>query len=82
MNEEALDLISTKAKLRQSKSFLWQVKESHIRELDELLSKKWNAKTADNVMYHAKQISLAFEEMESVQNKLDHLGSRLRKMGI
>tara|TARA_R110001606_G_scaffold54922_4_gene134393 strand:- start:595 stop:846 length:252 start_codon:yes stop_codon:yes gene_type:complete len=79
-NNEYEALSRTHGELRKSLRFLWQVKESHLKEIDELLSKNWNAKTTDNLLYHGKQISLAFEEMQAVEKKIDHLGSRLRQI--
>ncbi len=79
MNDEIAELIKKKSELRESLRYLWRVKETHLKELDEMLSRKWTEKTHDNVIYHAKQISLSFEEMEATQNKIDHLASRIKK---
>ena len=60
--------------------FLWRVKEANLAEMDSLLMRNWTLKTEESVLYHAKQISIAFADMKALQIKIDNVGSRIQRI--
>ncbi len=77
---EQQDLENKLSELRDKKLFLWRAKTEHLNLLDDGLAKKWTDKTESNVMFHAKQISLAFESLREIQDQIQHLVTRLNKI--
>ena len=79
MNERA-ELLERRHDRRQHMDFLYRAKQTHIIEFENVASSKWNSKTEENLLFHAKQIRLITEDMEDTQRTIQFINSRLKSL--
>jgi len=79
MNEYA-ELLERRADRRSHMDFLYNAKQTHIIEFENVASRKWGERTEENLLYHAKQIRIITEDMEATQLTITRINDRLKKI--